>query len=134
MPRFTKLVAKSFFVFYSIIFCSCTYDNLESHPCINMPASVSFNSDILPIFRTNCSTQLCHSGSEPTGNLNLEDAEAYNSLSKPGSGYLNTTTPTHSILYSQLFSSSLPMPPDGKLDPCSTALILKWIEQGAKNN
>ncbi len=122
------------FILYGITVISCTYDNLESHPCANAPELVSFSMDILPILSTNCSTLLCHSGPEPVANLNLEDDKAYNSLSKEGSGYLNTTEPTHSIFYSQLFSTSKPMPPDGKLDPCTSSVILKWLEQGAKNN
>lgn len=59
---------------------------------------------------------------------------AYEQLSKEGTGYLNTDVPNHSILYTQLNSLSLPMPPEGKLDQCSIELILKWLEQGALNN
>ncbi|MEP7324076.1 MAG: hypothetical protein ABI761_19260 [Saprospiraceae bacterium] len=134
MPSIKNLLPYLTLVFYGICICSCTYDNLENHPCSGIPDAISFSADIIPILSANCSTLSCHSGPEPTGNLNLEDAVAFNSLSKPGSGYINTVTPKHSILYSQLFSTSLQMPPDVKLDPCSTDLILKWLEQGAKNN
>lgn len=134
MSRLPNPIAYTFYVLVGISACSCTYDNLESHPCANAPDIISFSADIVPILNTNCSTLLCHSGSEPAGNLNLEADKAYTSLQKEGSGYINTANPTHSVVYSQLFSTSKPMPPDGKLDPCTTSLILKWLEQGAKNN
>lgn len=116
-------------------FYSCTYDKAENKPCnTTIPDSVSFQSDILRLFRTHCSTSGCHSGSNPEGNLNLDDAQAYAQLSQPGKGYINLTKPEFSILYTQMNSSSQPMPPTGKLDDCKINLILKWIQQGAKNN
>ncbi|MBK9981846.1 MAG: hypothetical protein IPP15_05375 [Saprospiraceae bacterium] len=134
MFRSKNVIPYLTFIIYGITVYSCTYDNLENHPCASAPDMISFSIDIVPVLNTNCSTLLCHSGSEPAANLNLEADKAYNSLQKEGSGYINTANPTHSVVYSQLFSSSKPMPPDGKLDPCSTSLILKWLEQGAKNN
>jgi hypothetical protein len=134
MRRLPNFFLQTFFVIIGISVCSCTYDNLENHPCANAPDVVTFSMDIIPILSANCSTLLCHSGSEPAANLNLEPDKAYSSLQKEGSGYINTAEPTHSVVYSQLFSISKPMPPNGKLDPCSTSLILKWLEQGAKNN
>ncbi|HZV71002.1 MAG TPA: hypothetical protein VFG10_15715 [Saprospiraceae bacterium] len=121
-------------IVYGITFPFCTYDHLTDSSCSSIPETVSFSADILPVLNTHCSTLLCHSGSGPAANLNLEDAVAYASLSKPGSGYINTVKPNYSIFYSQLNSLSLPMPPDGKLDPCTIMLILNWLEQGALNN
>jgi len=73
-------------------------------------------------------------GAFPAGGLNLENAHAYTELSQAGSGYLNVANPKHSILYSMMNSPANTMPPDGKLQQCKIDLILKWIEQGAKNN
>ena len=116
-------------------FYSCTYDKAENKPCsLTVPDSVSFQSDVLPLFRIHCSTPGCHSGSNPEGNLSLEDSQAYIQLSQPGKGYVNLTKPELSILYTQMNSTTQPMPPTGKLDNCKIKLILKWIQQGAKNN
>ena len=117
----------------ALTYASCTYDHEMNTVCSNIPDNVSFNLDIQPIFTSTCSDLGCHSGGAPEANLNLEST-AYEDLTKPGTGYIDTIAPTHSILYSQLSSQTLPMPPDGKLDPCKISLILKWIEQGAKNN
>lgn len=123
------------FLVSSAGFYSCTYEKIEYNPCSStVPDSVSFQSDVLPLFRTHCSTPGCHSGSNPEGNLNLEDSKAYIQLSQPGKGYINLTKPEFSILYTQMNSTSQPMPPTGKLDECKINLILKWIQQGAKNN
>ncbi|MBK7965547.1 MAG: hypothetical protein IPK10_09795 [Bacteroidetes bacterium] len=65
------------------------------------------------LFLLHCSTSGCHSGSNPGGNLNLDDAQAFAQLSQPGKGYINLTKPEFSILYTQMNSVSQPMPPTG---------------------
>lgn len=112
---------------------SCTYDKASTDPC-PLPTTVSFAADIQPIFNQYCNTIDCHSGPSPGGNLNLESVVAYAQLFKQGSGYIDTITPRYSVLYAQMNSTSKPMPPDGKLDRCTQELILKWVEQKAKNN
>lgn len=118
-----------------VSFQSCTYDVLEKEPCTDViPDSVSFSANILPLFRANCSLSGCHSGSIPAGSLNLEDSQAYTQLTQSGTDYINTATPKISLLYMQMTSVTEPMPPTGPLDECRINLVLKWIEQGAKNN
>lgn len=129
-----KVIPYLFFLVCGITFYSCKYDVADALPCSNNPHVVSFTSDVLPLLRTECSTAGCHSGSNPEGNLNLEDAVAYDELWKPGRGYINTSKPEFSLLYTQMISASQPMPPTGKLHDCKIHLILKWIEQGALRN
>src|SRR6478609_7482082 len=90
---------------------SCTYNKGETvNPvCADVIEHVSFATDIQPILTTNCATSGCHSGNTPEGNLNLEAANAYTSLSKPGKGYIDTNTPKYSVLYSSLVSTTAPM-------------------------
>ena len=97
-------------------------------------SNVSFKQQILPIFSQNCATRGCHSGTRPAASLNLEETQAYNFLSKGGSGYLDTINPRLSLLYNVLVSESLPMPPTGKLPSDQILLIEKWMHQNAKNN
>jgi hypothetical protein len=94
--------------------------------------TVSFSKDIIPIFNSNCIS--CHSGSNPSGKLNLEESVAYSNLMESKSGYINIDNPTQSVLYASMIATSNPMPPNGKLDKCTTDLILKWIQQKAQNN
>ncbi|MBL7815408.1 MAG: hypothetical protein JNL70_10365 [Saprospiraceae bacterium] len=98
------------------------------------PTIVSFSQDIVPIFNKNCNTSGCHSGSSPAGKLNLEASMAYTQLTKKGSGYIDTLTPQYSVLYASMNATTNPMPPNGRLDNCTIELVLKWIEQKAKNN
>ena len=100
----------------------------------NTPSIVSFKNDIQPIFNANCNTSGCHSGNKAAGNLKLESANVYAILLDSKSGYIDTLHPENSILYVSMTSKTNPMPPSGKLDECVTGLILKWIQQGAKNN
>jgi hypothetical protein len=114
--------------------CSCTYKKAELKVECVLPETVSFNHDIQPIFNAHCNTAGCHSGGTPQGGLNLEATVAYAQLVNNGSGYIDTLNPTYSVLHASMNSTSSPMPPTGKLDKCTTDMVLKWIQQKAKNN
>jgi hypothetical protein len=111
---------------------SCKKKKTPTSKDCQVVENVSFQKDIVPIFEAHCVS--CHSGNKASGNLNLEVSVAYKNLSNIKSGYLDTINPTYSLLYASMISTSNPMPPDGKLDKCTTDLILKWIQQKAKNN
>ncbi|MCC6601470.1 MAG: hypothetical protein IT223_12480 [Crocinitomicaceae bacterium] len=116
-----------------LVLCSsCRYD-VEQLSC-NLPETVSFGNDIIPLFNQHCNIPDCHSGNNPQGNLNLEQENAYSELLKGGGGYIDTIQPTHSVLLSMMRSLSDPMPPSGNLDSCDIRLVERWIIQNAKNN
>lgn len=110
----------------------CKKEKVPTSAECQVVENVSFQKNIVPIFEAHCVS--CHSGSNASGNLNLEANVAYQNLSDPKSGYLDTINPTYSLIYASMISTSNPMPPNGKLDKCTTDLILKWIQQKAKNN
>ena len=116
-------------------FFSCTYQkgDLPTVGC-SLPNTVSFSQDLLPIFNTQCSLSGCHTASAHAGSLNLEATAAYSQLLASGHGYVDTLNPDFSILYNRLSATSNPMPASGRLDDCKIQLILKWIQQKAKNN
>jgi hypothetical protein len=92
--------------------------------------TVSFASDILPIFNNSCNTSGCHNtgGKSP----DLTDATAYTSLAN--GGYVNTADPQKSELYLWMTGKKgVPMPTGG-INKDYNALILAWIKQGAENN
>jgi hypothetical protein len=121
-------------------YSSCTYKNEEevnpSGTCSGVSLdSVSFSNDIIPIFVANCDNSGCHTGNTQASNiLNLSPSVAYSQLSKKGSGYINVSNPSFSVLYSTLVSGSPAMPPSGPLSNCELELIQKWMSQGGKNN
>lgn len=110
---------------------SCKKKTAKEQLCKTID-KVSFKNEIQPIFNQHCVS--CHSGSSASGNLNLESSVSYQNLMNTKSGYIDTINPIYSVLYSSMISTSNPMPPNGKLDKCTTDLILKWIQQKAKNN
>jgi len=121
-------------VIAGITFFSCKDDKGYIKPDCTLPETVSFSNDIIPVFDKYCNTSGCHTGSNPSGHLSLDATVAYANLMKHGSGYIDTINPNYSLLYSQMISTSKPMPPYGNLDKCKTSLIFKWIQQKAKNN
>ena len=125
---------KNFYLVLSILVLMISCKKGTTEPVCTPPATVSFSKDIQQIFNTNCNTSGCHSGVKPAGNLNLESNKAYVNLMDSKSGYIDTTKPENSILYVAMTSKTNPMPPNGKLDKCTTERILQWIEQKAKNN
>lgn len=133
----TTIALLSLFVTVLIVsttFNSCTRDSAPPKLDCPLPDTVSFSQDIQALFDANCSTSGCHTGINPAGGLDLSVGQSYSQLTATGSGYIDTLNPKLSLLYSQMTSQSSPMPPTGKLDGCKIALVLKWIEQKAKNN
>jgi hypothetical protein len=107
------------------------------------PAPVSFKTDILRIFTNNgaqtCAQSRCHSGSRPSGNLNLTASQAYNNI-------VNVTSHAHanqkrvlpgdadnSYLVQQVESGTMPRD-NGPLSDADIDLLRRWIEAGALNN
>jgi len=124
------------FLFSVSVLFSCSHqqsNRVVQAPC-NLPDTVSFKNDVVPVFELSCNEAGCHSGTNTSsrGRVNLEPAYAYNDLFKQH--LIDTLNPTQSQLYQRLVSTSSSMPPGIYLDNCSIQTILTWIEQGAKNN
>ena len=130
---------------FCMVAYSCTYNKKELPVLANpekglgngnsLPDSVSFALHVLPIFKKECATENCHSGTKPASNLNLENDKAYAQISNSYRGYLNTIQPTNSLLYNLLTTDgSKKMPPNKKVDQKQIDLIVKWMAQGATNN
>jgi hypothetical protein len=102
---------------------SCEYDALAPKP-IELPDVVSFATDLAPVLETNCAT--CHSGALAP---NLKPADSYKAL--VNGGYVDTNDPENSKLITKI---NIPHPSSDPLSLKEKALILKWIEDGAKNN
>jgi hypothetical protein len=84
---------------------------------------ISFQSQIQPIFSSNCIG--CHNGSISP---DLRAGTAFESLAN--GGYLNTSNPTSSPLYSKIISSGH----FSRTSEIEKQTILLWITQGALNN
>ena len=128
------LIHMSIFIGITVFF-SCSYEKgkIAKPECV-LPNTVSFSQDILPLFNSECNTAGCHTSATHAGSLNLEPTVAYTQLLASGSGYIDTLNPNFSILYNKLITTTGQMPPSGKLDDCKIQLVLKWIQQKAKNN
>ncbi|MBW8049120.1 MAG: hypothetical protein FVQ77_02030 [Cytophagales bacterium] len=113
---------------------SCTKDvgPIIIEPSGNNGPPVSFANDIQPIFNQDCTG--CHDDTHPK--LDLREGFAYGQLLIGGASapYVDTLNAEQSLLYQRVTSPSNPMPPSGALQNFQAQKILKWIEQGAKNN
>jgi cytochrome c553 len=120
---------------FCLSFTGCTYDKYEKlHPLVaiqdTIKRAVSYKSDVVPIMASYC--YRCH-GDDATngGQFHLN---SYSTLS-------NWTTPNDSSC--QLIksitktntSAALFMPNDGtSLPQADISTIVKWVQQGAKDN
>lgn len=107
------------------IVTSCYYDEVLPKEV----GEVSFQGDVIPIFNQSCNMAGCHNGSIAP---DLRPANAYNSLSS--GGYISTATPESSELYLWMRGeggrSAMPNPTNANYN----AIVLAWIQQGAKND
>jgi len=109
-------------IFSASCFVSCekyVYDP----PKIDTTIPVLFQTEIVPIFSSNCIS--CHKG---TQDPDLRSDNAYDAL-KDG-GYLNTENPESSSLYSKIVSAGHA----ARTSDIEKQKILAWITQGALNN
>ena len=121
---------KSLIKVLCVLFCialvfSCEKVTLE-FPEIELPDSLSFSLDIIPIFEEKCIS--CHAGNISP---NLSAVIAYDNLITGGYVSQDTTiTPAESsLLYQKLKGSH-----DDRATQIDKAKILEWIKQGAKDN
>ena len=89
---------------------------------------VCFNTQILPFFQTNCSQTGCHDAKTK--------AEGYNLTTYSGikSG-ISTSNPANSKLYRVIIDTGkerMPPPPSAAISKAQSDLLLKWIQEGAK--
>ena len=97
-----------------------------------LPAVVSFSTNIVPIFTASCNSSGCHGASSPAAGLNLTSSSAYSSLLANHETY--TVNPSGSNLYIEINNGEMPKPPAASLSSYNQQLILKWITPGANNN
>lgn len=104
-------------------FGSCEYDTLDMKE-IELPENMTYGESIAPIFEANCGT--CHSGSlDP----NLTASKSWGAL--VNDGYVDKTNPEESEI---ILKINKPHPTNDPLTPTEKAMILWWIQDGAKNN
>ena len=104
---------------------SCEYETIVPKNVDLNDDPVSYSTQVAPIFvEINCTS--CHSG----GNApDLREDKSYDALM---SGELiNVSSPASSKLVEKINSGH---GTSGNMSALQKALILKWIEQGAKNN
>ncbi len=117
----------------SVVFLSSCTKDYVIHQAVEpqdttVVETVSFSGRIIPLFEINCIE--CHY--EGFDVLDLTSANAYNQLIEKNE--IDTLSPTNSNLYLRLSSQTNPMPPTGNISADSIAVVLRWIEEGCKNN
>ncbi len=91
---------------------------------------VCFQSDILPLFQSNCAKSGCHDAATHEENLVLD------SYANIMLRYVSPGNADGSKLYRVLFETGkkkMPPLPNADLTTAQKALIAKWINEGAKN-
>ncbi len=125
----------------ALLFSQCGYNFIVPIPpepeipidTINPPDStvvlVSFKTDIVPIFNNGNYCVACHTTGKQLPDLTPDKAFA----SLNSTRYVNKTTPAESKIYKH------PHPDTSthqqkKYNSAQAAKVLKWIQEGAKNN
>ena len=101
-----------------------------THPCD--PDSVYFETDLLPILRSNCAISGCHDAQSHKEGVVMENYSTIRSTGK-----INLSNPSGSKLYRSLIDTDpgdrMPPAPRPALSSEQIALVLKWIQQGAQD-
>lgn len=115
------------FMLSAMVLASCVWDEIPPPkiPDIPVDSSLSFSTNIIPIFESSCATSNCHDGSWKP---NLTANVAYQELTTKG--YINTSSPADSKLYQKIDGGSMQQYATDQ----DRYLILRWIEEGAEDN
>ncbi|MBL7873112.1 MAG: hypothetical protein JNM78_15955 [Cyclobacteriaceae bacterium] len=109
----------------SVLLVSCTYEEIKPEK-VDIPDSVKFALNIIPIFNASCNNVGCHNkGGIPP---DLSAANAFVSLTF--FGYVDVDVPESSIIYQTITTGSM----KNNATNQERALILEWIKQGAQDN
>ena len=104
---------------------------IPSVPAVNCsPDTVYFQQSVLPLITSNCSMSGCHDAISHKEGVNLTD---YINIRKE----VSASNPTSSELYKCLNETGderMPPAPSAEFSLTQKSLLLKWIQQGAKNN
>ncbi len=100
---------------------SCTYDSVEPDVC--------FETDVLPVFASYCSSGGCHN---PTDRVDGYDLTNYEGIMR---GVKPKSVMSSKLLQSMRKSSGEPMPPKSYPQPSGAqiATIKAWVRSGAAN-
>jgi hypothetical protein len=119
----------------TLALAACGGGEGSSPPPPGAAATVSFSTQVQPIFTANCTIN-CHSPGGIAGFLNLTTGNSFASLLLSTPPRVIAGSSASSLLYRRITGVVLPqMPLD--LPPLSAAdqtLIKNWIDQGAANN
>lgn len=98
---------------------------------------VCFQSEILPLFQTNCAKSNCH---DAASNKDGYILDSYDNLFKkdgrPEKNNIKPGNPEDSKIYKVLFETGndkMPPPPNPDLTSVQKNLIARWIKEGAQN-
>ena len=110
--------------FLALFISSCEYKWIEPSEVNISQEEVSFKEDVVTVFQDKCIQ--CHSSQSPV----LTSDKAFSNLTEEG--YVNVDNPKSSELYEKVEEGH----PGGNnaLNAEELAIILAWIQQGAKNN
>jgi hypothetical protein len=120
------------FIFVLLLFfavlSSCKYDNIVEPAPPSPTDSVSFSQQIQPIFNSNCVS--CHKAGAQAPDLSA--GTAYTSIMN--ANLVNTASPESSIIYWHPNPDNTSAHTWEKYTANQAALVLIWIQQGAKDN
>jgi len=104
---------------------------VPSTPVVNCsPDTIYFQQSVLPLITSNCAMSGCHDAISHKEGVILTD---YTNISRE----VKVSSPTSSDLYKCLNETGderMPPAPSAEFNIAQKSLLLKWIQQGAKNN
>ena len=130
-----KVIAKIFVALVCLIYVACTYDPIVpfQEPTVSdtcLSDTVYYANTIAPLLNSSCAKSGCHDSKTKESGVDISDH--FNTIQE-----VKLNDPAKSELYKVLNSSGESRMPPSPASPFTAAqkeLVLKWIQQGAKNN
>ena len=114
----------------SLMATSCYYDEMPAEAVIPIPETVSYTTDIQPLWDQSCTS--CHKTGATAPDLTA--ANSYLALTKNNKYVIPGNAAGSSLHKSLMGDGAALMPPGGQWSDSKIALVDKWINAGALNN
>jgi hypothetical protein len=125
-----KIIQYVMMLMVSLMATSCYYDEMPAEAVIPIPETVSYSTDIQPLWDQSCTS--CHKPGATAPDLTA--ANSYLALTKNNKYVVPGNAAGSSLHKSLMGEGAALMPPAGKWSDSKIELVDKWITAGALNN
>lgn len=137
--RIVSVQVRSVALVAAVAFLGCQQD-LPIAPDYDNIRTIVYSRHVQPLFDQRCATSGCHNSGSAAAGLKLDSWENVFRGSEHGASVIPFRSRKSHLIFHVNRDPSVapmanpPMPPDGPLSPAEVRFLMRWIDEGARND